>query len=308
MKHTKFFLLTIAAGIFLLYSCEDFIEANLSKQSINLISPPNNYVSEKFTLTFKWEDLKGAENYKLQLFKINPLNSQQLFIIDTNVHIAHFGYTLDPGSYKWQVRGENNSSKTEYTTAYFKVDSSTNLSNQLVKLITPADNSFSDKLDQTFTWVAMPTATSYVFKINNELHTVLTTSITYQFSKTGTYTWSVFAENTISKSKTSQATIIIDTLKLLPPTLQKPVNNDTLSLNQLPVSLEWASVNNAAKYNVQISENSTFNAIVKDTVTSNTFIKAYVSRMKYFYWKVRSISSSGIKGEYSPAYIFRVNY
>ncbi len=306
MKNKCSLLLVLAITSFLLFSCEDFIEVNLNKKYISLTSPINNYVSSDFTMTFKWEDLNGVENYRLQLFKIN-LSNQLLFLMDTTIHISQFSLTLDPGSYKWQVRGENNSSHTDYSAAYFKIDSTTDLSKQTVKLVTPLDNTFSDKFEQTFTWSTLPTAVSYVFQVNNEFQTVSGTTATYKFPKTGKYTWSVFAQNATSKSKTSVASITIDTIKLIPPVLKLPVNNDTNSLKQLPVQLEWYNVTNAVKYQVQISEDQTFKSGTTDFETTNTIYSVNVNKLKLIYWRIRAISITGVYGAFSSIYMFRVN-
>ncbi len=306
MKNKLALLLVTVSAVFMLSSCEDFIGKNLAKQDIQLISPPDGYVSGNYTLTFKWDDLKGVEKYRFELFAINKM-SQELFLLDTAMRKTQYVMTLNPGSYKWQVRGENNSSNTEYSSAYFKVDSTKDLGNQIVELIAPKNDSISDSFEQTFTWNAVPTAVSYIFQVDNTSQTVFAATATYTFKKTGKYTWSVFAQNATSKSKTASANITIDTIKLASPGLTSPLDKDTTTLKQLPVTLKWSGVKNATSYNVKVSEDATFASGVMNYATTNSTLDVAVDRLKKIYWRVAAVSASGSTGAFSATFMFRVN-
>ena len=110
-------LVVLFAGV---YSCDDFIEKDLSKKSITILSPANNYTATSYTQLFWWEEVKGAEEYNLQIVKPSFANTQQL-IVDTMVHSNQFSFTLQPGSYQWRLRALNNSSHTDYVVYNLKI-------------------------------------------------------------------------------------------------------------------------------------------------------------------------------------------
>src|SRR5688572_12340162 len=126
---TKSILPLVLLGAFL-SSCEDFFEPNLEKKDVVIIAPANGTVSSSFTQTFWWEELKGAEEYTLQIVKPTFSSVQQL-ILDTNVNGTKFYYTLQPGVYQWRLRAINNSSETDFVTYNLEIDSTLNLSGQM---------------------------------------------------------------------------------------------------------------------------------------------------------------------------------
>ncbi|MBN8696058.1 MAG: hypothetical protein J0L87_05975 [Bacteroidetes bacterium] len=293
----RYYLLVIVILWSFVSSCDDFLERELSGQSVVVLAPLDNTVSSNYTQSFWWEELKGASKYKLQIVKSSFVSIQEL-IVDTVIVETQFSYTLQPGSYQWRLRGENSVSVSDYITYNLTIDSSLNLGNQTLLLNTPLDNLATNSLTQSFTWYAMPNATSYLFgvfnqsgvQIGNYQSTSLLTS-NYTFPSEGVYKWRVIAQNNQSVSPYSERLITIDTTKPSVPIITFLPFNDTTSFD--PVPLTWNSVEANANYHVFISSDSSFVSYF-DTITSALSYDFYNSNIgQFYYWKVKTIDNAG---------------
>lgn len=296
---------------FYVTSCRDIVSTNLSRKSITILAPGNNLVSQSYTQQFWWQEIEGADQYNLQIVKPSFTAGQQL-IVDTTISGNKYTHTLQPGAYQWRVRAQNNTSNTDYVTYNLTIDSTLNLSNQLLLLDTPPDNFYADSLSQTFSWFAMPNATEYIFRILTlsgiqigNSQATSGTDISYTFPGEGTYKWRVSASNSQSGSPYSEHTIIIDITNPGIPTLTFAPINDTTRL--IPVPLAWNSIEANASYYLQISTDSTFTSIVKDTTTSDL---SYNFRNpitnQFYFWRLRAIDLANNVGAYSNRRKFKV--
>lgn len=305
MHKKLIFISTIALAIFSLTSCQDFVAVDLGKKAITILAPANNTVSSTYAQLFKWDELKGADRYQLQIAKPN-FSAIQQFIADTTVFATQLSYTLQPGIYQWRVRAKNNSSNTEYVTYNISVDTTLNLASQKVVLANPGDNLYSKMLTNTFTWQTMPNANSYVLQILSggssvSLQSTASTTLNYTFTTEGTYQWRVYAQNNFGNSSYNTRTINIDTTK---PAVPVPVfpSADTITAN--PIPLKWNCTASADSSHLQISTDSTFTVVTaKDTAIANTAnpivynFHAAIIGQKY-YWKVQAIDKAGNMSPY----------
>jgi hypothetical protein len=281
-------------GILMFGSCQDFIEVNLGKKNMTILSPANNTVSPNFNQIFWWEELKGADQYQIQIVK-PAFSSIAEFITDTTVTTTKFLYTLHPGTYQWRIRAKNSSSATDFITYNLTIDSTLDLSGQHVILSSPADNYFTHSFSNTFIWQNMPNADSYIFQVLSggsviSTQTSISLNSNYTFASEGIYQWRVFAQNSTSNSAYITRTITVDTTRPNIPVISFPIM-DTITAN--PIPLTWNTVETGDSYRVQVSTDSTFTSVLKDTTTSNTvydLINANVGQ--YYYWRVRAIDQA----------------
>src|SRR6185369_6148207 len=84
-------------------SCDDFIEKDISKKNVMILSPPDGYVTNSLTQTFWWQEIDGAEQYNLQVVRPNFSSVQQL-VLDTTTSGNKFNYSFLPGIYQWRIR------------------------------------------------------------------------------------------------------------------------------------------------------------------------------------------------------------
>ena len=306
MKNKLLYSLVIFSASILIYSCEDFIEVELSGKSITVLAPANNTVSSSYSQLFKWEDLKGAEKYQLQIVKPNFASVAQ-FVLDTTTASTQFAFNLQPGNYQWRLRAMNNSSMTEYQTFSLTIDSTLDLSSSFVILnANPVDNYYSKLFTNTFSWQAMTNADNYVFQLVSGGSPASTTATTlnYTFTAEGVYQWKVYAQNSYSNSAFSVTrTITIDTAAPDVPTYISPTS-DALTAN--PIVLMWNTSSTANYSHLQISTDSLFLsalADIKDTIIPNTGISVsynfYSSVVgEKYYWRVQDLDFAGNESQY----------
>jgi len=106
--------------ITLVYGCTEFIEPSIEDEKVVLLAPARGTESNDSILTFGWEEVEHALNYRLQV--VSPRFDKAIKLhLDTLVETYNFTDTLSPGNYEWRVRAENGSSKTAYTRGTFVI-------------------------------------------------------------------------------------------------------------------------------------------------------------------------------------------
>lgn len=197
-------------------SCKDFFEEDLEDKNLIIIAPANNAISTNSNITFDWDDLEGASNYRMLIGSPSLSNPSSLYI-DSNLTISALLITLNPGDYEWKIRAENNSSETNYSPVMnLKIDSSYNLSSQTIILYAPDNNHYTNSGNFNFLWQDLYAAESYnlVIKTGADWNTgsilldttITTTTLNNPLNLTeGNYVWSVKGLNSLP-SETSFAT------------------------------------------------------------------------------------------------------
>jgi uncharacterized protein YegP (UPF0339 family) len=304
-------LFFVFAFILMISACDDFIERKLTGQTITVLAPADSAVLSATSVTFWWEEVKGATKYNIQVVKPSFSNIQYI-VADSNVAGDKFTVNLQPGAYQWRIKALNNSTHTEFFTFSFSVDSSLNLGNQTVQLLTPASNTISNQLSQTFTWAPVFYTDDYRFEIlsanGNTVYTnaaVTGTSASYTFTTDGVYTWRVRAQNSSSISPYTQARLVLDNTIPTTPVIVSPLNNTTVTN---PFTLNWT----------QPTDNG---AIIYDSLYlyadlgQDTLLKTYGGlttsytdslALGDYFWKVRAIDSVNNYSSYTSLYKFTI--
>jgi hypothetical protein len=204
--------------------------------------------------------------------------------------------------YQWRIRAKNSSSETQFATRTITIDSTMNLSGQILQLSLPADNSFINTFTKTFSWQTLPNTQYYIFQVLQngslvETNTLTTTSASYSFLSEGTYQWRVFAQNSTSNSSYLTRTVTVDTTKPIIPSLLFPLS-DTISTE--PIQLGWNESEIDLTFRLQISTDSTFNSVTKDTTTAETTYNLYNTVIgQYYYWRVKAIDKATNQSSFS---------
>lgn len=208
----------------ILFACQkDFVVKDIKDKTLTVNAPANNTTTSSNSITFWWELLDGAEKYNIQIVKPN-FNAIQQLITDTNTTSNKLTLSLNPGTYQWRIKGVNNGGSTAYQTFNLVIDSTTNLSNQLVVPISPAQGLVTKQKVILFSWNALNAATSYSIEIslnNAVVNYSLTNATNYSYtlapSTAANYTvsWRVKALNSTSISQYNIP--VTFTLDLLPP-------------------------------------------------------------------------------------------
>lgn len=124
MKFIKLIAPLLAAIAFA--GCGAILEKDISKQKIKLLSPGPESSSDNTIQTFRWQELEGVVNYRLQIgspslsdatnFYLDTLTAKTSFTVDLfrNINNSSGGTTeeIEERKFEWTVTGEN----AEYTT------------------------------------------------------------------------------------------------------------------------------------------------------------------------------------------------
>lgn len=295
---------------------KDVIVKDITKETVNTLSPPDNYNTPNNNITFWWDKVDGADKYNVQIVSPSFSSIQQL-IADTNITGDKYVKTLTPGTYQWRIRATNGGGNTAWTVRTLTIDTSSNLAYAGVILISPVDSFYTRSLTHTLSWYPVNNATVYELNVTGSPSAnYSTTSATITLPSTqGAYTWKVRAENAFSFSPYTARVIILDQTAPAPPGLISPASGTTVKVDSM---LIWSIPNTTDSYKdfVLVSDTSSFSNIVKyDSVSTSTalvrsysltnIVPALVSG-KTYYWKVKSADRAGNVGVYGTSRSFKI--
>lgn len=311
---TKFFFALLSLC---LMSCDDILEEDITNDMVTIVSPLDNTEVVSNMVTFRWNVLKGADNYRLQVYSGN-----QSIVLDSLVSANSFSYALTSGSYQWRIRGENFAYQTSYTfPTKFTLVESDDLSNQQVPLGTPSSGKYTNQLVHNFSWTRLKAASYYSFRLlnvtagNTIIHQVDDiTNTNYLLpsaiiSQDGEYTWQVKAINSENETETqySSRTLYIDTTPPGLPQNSSPLNNASATVNT-SVSFRWNApanvgpVNAPLKYNIQIASDSGFTDILQTADLTTTSYSYSFSSTGTYYWRVKALDTANNEGNYNSSF------
>jgi hypothetical protein len=286
-------------------SCEDIIEEDITNDLVVITYPQNNQQIESNVVNFQWNELDGASDYRIQV------QSGQFIVLDSLVSSNNFTYELDPGTYKWRIRGENFAYKTEYTfPVEFTLIETGDLSNQQVILVSPSNNIYTQNINPTFSWNGITAASSYDFELlnvtagNNIVHQApgqAGTSYTLPNSvitQDGQFLWRVRAKNADTQTNFTSRTFYIDRTPPNQPQNVSPANDVILNDGTI-VNFSWNAptdtgpVTSSVQFTIQIATDQNFNNIIQ---TDNTSVSSYqytFNTVGNYYWRVKSKDLAG---------------
>lgn len=311
MKYIKLAGLAIA-GILLSWSCgKDFIAKDIKNDVVRVLAPANNLITTSNQITFWWEEVNGADKYNIQIVKPDFATINTI-IADTNVAGTKFTKTLTPGKYQWRIRAFNAGSNTPYTLFDLTIDTTSNLTNQLVSPVAPLANAITGNRKVVFKWNPLNAALQYQVVLTDAANGVLkdttttATSYTYTFPQaTATYKWKVRALNNSSLTQyNTPLTFSIDVTPPSAPTLSVPLTGYSVSATY---TLSWSRTGGAdVRYDsVFIATDTLFTNVISRTKTYATSIPInalnnppQVTNVVYW-WRVCSVDSVGNRSPYT---------
>ncbi len=189
-------------------ACEEIlIVEDISQETVTMLAPLEGAHLSSTTVTFSWNTVEEADEYKLQIASPNFEAATEI-VEDTTVTVISFSEALEAGDYQWRIRAENSVYESAYTTQSFTVleTDDEDISSEDVILLAPADGLVFDETDTiNFSWETLLYADSYTIQIatpdfenaieiiENESVTVDTFSISSLDAND--YEWRVRAEN-----------------------------------------------------------------------------------------------------------------
>lgn len=311
MKPIKYLSIAALALVLCLSCGKDFIVKNIKNDSVKILAPTNNLVTTSNPITFWWEALDGAEKYNVQIVKPNFL-SVNTILTDTTITVLKFTRSLTPGTYQWRIKAINNGGETGYTLYNLTVDTTSNLTNQLVSTIAPLANGLTGNRRVVFSWNALNAALQYqvVLSANNNAVIKDTTtsalSYTYTFpAVSDVYRWKVRALNNSSLTQyTSPLSFTVDLTPPAVPTLSLPLTGTSVTATS---SLSWVRNGGVdVRYDsVYIATDTLFTNVISRTkvyassIAINALNNAPQVNNVLYWWRVRSVDSVGNRSPFT---------
>ncbi len=273
-----------------------------------LIAPTNDQLVSFFDQpVFSWSPVVGAARYLFQIAKAPGAFEPVEYSMETLSTSHQPNIRLSNGTYQWRVIPEDRadhhgtSSDIQYFTASYGLDST----NMVPALISPTDESITT-FTPMFHWTAIEGAEHYLLEYTSDencdfgIGSSIETRQTYYtpidtLANDFRYCWHVRVESGAAVGDWSQ-TWHFQKKWNLKPVLLTPTDNYQTGLYPI---FSWTPVPGAAKYEVQIAQNSSFSPLFEHFITTNT---TYSFQSKYnspsdYWWRVYPIDGSDRYGE-----------
>lgn len=301
-------------------ACEDVLEEDITSDIVLIIYPQNNTVIESNVVTFQWNNLEGADEYRVQVFAEN-----QSLVLDSLVPTKQFTYPLNPGNYQWRVRGENFAYLSTYSYASnFSVIETSDLENQQMILLNPANNLITNNSTITFNWQALSAADTYAFELINvtagstivhQLEGITNESLTLNntiISSDSEYTWKVKGVNATSETVYASRNFKLDKVNPNQPVNNLPAN-DAVHNDDEDITFNWTmpadvgTIQSDITFTIEFSNTLSFSTILQTSnVTETTFIESFTVVGDY-YWRITAKDAAGNIGLSSTPFKFTIN-
>ena len=301
-------------------ACEDVLEEDITSDIVLIIYPQNNTVIESNVVTFQWNDLNGADEYRVQVFAEN-----QSLVVDSLVPTKQFTYPLNAGNYQWRVRGENFAYVSTYSYASnFSVVETSDLENQQVILLNPANNLMTNNPAITFNWQALSAADAYAFELINvttgstivhQLQGLTNESLTLNNSIISTdseYIWKVKGVNSTSETVYASRNFKLDKVNPNQPVNNLPANNSTQN-DAEDITFNWTipsdvgTIQSNITFTIEFSNTLSFSTILQTSnVNETTFTESFTVVGDY-YWRITAKDAAGNIGLSSTPFKFTIN-
>lgn len=240
-------LLAGLLGGSLLAACNDIFETDISGGELIILAPADSLVIKGNEANFFWEELAGAEAYRLQVARPSFAEAKAI-VLDTLVVGNSFAYTFDAAWHEWRLRAENSVYASEYQYARFQVDTSSNIEDYKVVLLEPKPQHETQSNALLFSWEPLELADYYVFQLAGTDTTIFeqleATSIGVNLLvNDGIFEWKVLAvnEETGKNAVSDERSLRIDNTAPEVPELLLPGDKAIFTTQQL-VEFEWEAV------------------------------------------------------------------
>jgi len=312
----KFILIGLAL---IAFSCEDILEEDISNDIVQAITPTKDAVIESNVVNFKWNSLKGADKYRVQVFE-----SDQVLILDSLTTKTSLTLPLEAGSYIWRVRAENYAYQSTYSfPSNFATIIPDDLTNQQVILLMPDNDKYLNFTSITLNWEPLDKATSYSVKVVNtatgqEVYPqtdVADTSVTLDLPELadGNYEWRIKAKNAETETKQYGAKKFnLDTTPPNQPKNALPADNSTQAVNT-SITYTWTiptdtgNIKSPISYVIEFASDVDFNTITQTLYSNTTTLQQTFSAAGTYYWRVRGVDLAGNIGTNSTGFKITAN-
>lgn len=304
----------------IIQGCDDFIAVNISKETPILILPAANDTIQANPVIFKWEEMKGATSYRIEVVSPSFSNIQS-FPVDSVVSGTQFSIGLDSMQYEVRITAINAGyTSNKSAVRPFYVGTSAGSSSVGVTLNTPIDGAyFNESFNGLFSWYGLSDATNYTFELHatssfagsllnvqDQLVTNAVTSFTGTDLTEGVYCWGVKAyRNGGQETNFTKRIFYID--KTLPgnATPASPANGNTVNAGNInftwTTTTDQGTIQSPIVSNLEIATDANFTNLLTPQ-TSLTNSKTVAMTTGTYYWRVKLTDAAGNIGPVPTGY------
>ena len=142
-------------SLLMVTACDDVFEEDLSSRNVRLRTPADQGTFSSGNLDFWWDEVDGATSYRLEVVE-GTFQDPRALALDTVLSRNTFSFFLNSGDYEWKIRASNQSSFTTSEAWHFSVDSTFNLDNERVVLVSPVDGECLNDTLLLISWLDIP--------------------------------------------------------------------------------------------------------------------------------------------------------
>ncbi len=132
--------------------------ASIKQQQVQLISPANDFLTNKSSITFQWGNLYGATKYQIEIDTNNFANESSVLVNEV-IPGQQISFTFPKDqTYEWRVKAQNDTAQALWSS----INSITydHTPPAQVSLVSPANN-LTTNLPVSLQWNAVATAVNY---------------------------------------------------------------------------------------------------------------------------------------------------
>ena len=304
----------------LVLSCVEsgILVEDISDQTISIVSPQDQASGLSSPVVFWWENLDGADSYRLQVVK-GSFNSSNTFVIDTLITQQRFELQLQPNSYEWCVRGENSGFATSFFCRQISILQDADFSDREVNLLSPATDSFISESEISFSWNTVLNASGYRFELyevdtNGSLieqcsDFIEDTTRVCALSNQSRYTWQVRAERSNASTLYSMRVFTLDQRAPNQPILSMPLNNARITEDQINFAWTRQDLDGASEFDSLFvyTDQELTNLSFKIQSTSKSYTNQDNIDIGDYYWVVQGFDRAGNSSGLSSVFTFTKN-
>lgn len=307
------------AVVFLLGSCDDIIEKDISGDTPVIVMPQTNDTIPANPVHFKWNELEGATKYHLEIVSPSFANID-VFAIDSIVTGTNFYVSLDSAEYQFRLTALN-AGYESHTTApvTFWVGTSQGATQEEVVLNTPGAGVYlNENFNGQFNWEILNGADHYMFEMHQgstfsdptvdiipDIQAWTVTSYNGTQLPEGEYIWGVKAYMT-SGAETiyTKRTFYIDTTNPGTAAMLTPANNTLISAGDITFTWSLPTDNGTVQSPVisKLEISTTTNFSNPQTLTVNGTTRTVTLSAGTYYWRVKLTDSAGNTGNTPSTY------
>lgn len=279
-------------------SCDELFVPKLEGETINIISPADSAIVSNNQQLFFWETSLEDTPCRLQI-ATPSFNKIERLLVDTLIENTQFTFTLYPAEYEWRIRLENSAYSEAYYYRKLYVDSASDLSNQTIEIVSPADQIiYADSDDVTYSWTPHYLALEYRYLVNNlstqnTIDGLTEDTLVILPAEEGYYEFNLRAQATYSNSPYSTHHFWIDYSSPQIPSIITPTQNQILT--DPSVYFQWSNpvdpITDEFDSIYFFGNQSTTQVLSAHSATSSSFDSTFVPGI--YYWEIKRFDVAG---------------